>query len=66
MTDALISAALTLVLKVADKVALGTKAVDYLLGLEDPATRPFDSRLGVCFDHLCLCDCCSLNLLFQT
>ena len=53
MASALVSAALTLVLEVADEVALSTEAVDYLLRLEDPAARPFDSRLGVCFDHLC-------------
>ena len=51
MADDLISAALTLILEVADEVTLGRKAVDYLLRLVDLDPRSPDSYLEVCVDH---------------
>ena len=51
MTDALVSAALTLVSEVAHKITLGAKAVDYLLRFEDLNTWSLSAQSGVCLRH---------------
>ena len=65
MASSLITDTLTLVLEVTDEVALGTEAVDHFFRLEDSAARPFNSRLGVCFNHLCFVTVARLNFLFK-
>ena len=60
-----ISASLTLILEIANKVAFGTEAVDYILGLVDLNRRSLNSKLWVCVNHLCFTTITQTSLKFK-